>query len=215
MTSTSVGKTIAQYLHETQSARISPEAPFRWASGWQSPVYCDNRRLLSFPLVREAVADALTAAVRERFPTAEAVAAVATAGIPMGALIADRLGLPFAYVRAKPKEHGMGNRIEGLVRPERQVVVVEDLISTGGSSLDAVEALREAGAAVAGLVSVFTYGFPATERRMADAGVRCHSLANLDDLLSVLQEKDGWDDGLRALIGRWREKPESWKPEGA
>jgi len=207
------GLKVAQYLIETQAVRLSPDEPFRWASGWLSPVYCDNRRILSFPVVRNQVLEGLVSAVEQHFAATEAIAAVATAGLPMGALLADRLGLPFCYVRAKPKEHGLGNRIEGIIRPERQVLVVEDLISTGGSSLDAVEALREAGAQVLGLLSLFNYGFPVSEEKFKKAGLHSHSLANLDDLILVLKEQTKWEQKKLELLERWRLKPESWKPD--
>ncbi len=207
-----MGASVAQYLHETGSVRLSLDPPFRWASGWLAPVYCDNRRLLSFPLVRRSVGQALTQAARAEFAACEAIAAVATAGIPLGAILADHLGLPFCYVRSQPKAHGMGQQIEGVVHGGQAVLVIEDLISTGGSSLAAVEALQGAGAHVLGLLSVFTYGFATTRDRFSAAGIRTRSLATLDDLLLVLEGTGEWNSAQRAAIERWRQQPESWSP---
>ena len=150
---------IATYLLETQAVKLSPEKPFQWSSGWLSPIYCDNRITLSDPTARTFIKKALAKVIQKQFPEATAVAGVATAGIPQGVLVADTLQLPFAYVRPKPKEHGMGNQIEGRIAPGQKVVVIEDLISTGGSSLKSVEALRAAGVEVVGMVAIFTYGF--------------------------------------------------------
>src|SRR4028119_1251388 len=151
---------IAEFLLKIKAIKLQPEQPFTWASGWKSPVYCDNRKTLSHPHVRDFVKSELAAMVFEGFPDAECIAGVATAGIPHGALVADLLKLPFVYVRSKPKEHGARNQIEGELQPGWKTVVIEDLVSTGGSSLQAVEALREAGAEVIGLCALFTYGFP-------------------------------------------------------
>ena len=158
-----IKKLFARKLLEIKAVKLQPDEPFTWASGWKSPIYTDNRKTLGFPDVRSFVKLELCHAVQLYFPEAEAVAGVATGAIAQGALVADQLGLPYAYVRPKPKDHGMGNQVEGELRQGAKVVVIEDLISTGGSSLKAVKALREYGVEVVGMVASFTYGFPVAE----------------------------------------------------
>jgi len=154
-----LAENVASMLLEVKAVRLNPDRPFKWASGWNSPIYCDNRITLSYPKVRTAIKNGLASAVQAYWNDVEIIAGVATAGIAQGALVADWLELPFCYVRPEPKKHGMGNQIEGYIKPGQKVVLVEDLVSTGGSSLKAVDALREAGANVLGMVSIFTYGF--------------------------------------------------------
>src|SRR6195952_2343272 len=152
-------KAVAEKLLQVQAVKLSPEKPFTWASGWNSPIYCDNRKLLSFPFVRDFIKSELCSVVFEQFPDAELLAGVATAGIAWGAMVADQLKLPYIYVRPKPKEHGLGNQVEGFYEQGKKVVVVEDLISTGKSSLQVVDVLKNEGMEIAGMVSIFTYGF--------------------------------------------------------
>lgn len=194
-----------------KAIKLQPDEPFTWASGWKSPIYTDNRKTLSFPDVRSFVKLELCHAVQEHFPEAEAVAGVATGAIAQGALVADELGLPYAYVRPKPKDHGMGNQVEGEIRQGAKVVVVEDLISTGGSSLKAVAALRQYGCEVIGMVASFTYGFPVAEAAFSEAGVK---LVTLSDYAAVLEEaaKTGY---IKAedieVLNQWRKAPSEWK----
>ena len=174
----------AAKLLTVKAIKLQPEDPFTWASGWKSPFYCDNRKTLSFPDLRTFVKVELTRIILENFPEAEAVAGVATGAIAQGALVADALALPFAYVRSKAKDHGMANLIEGELKPGTKVVVVEDLISTGGSSLKAVEALRAAGYEVVGMVASYTYGFPVAEQAFADARVKLITLTNYEAVVT-------------------------------
>src|SRR6187399_3240386 len=169
---------VASMLLQIQAIKLNTEKPFTWSSGWKSPIYCDNRLALSFPDVRKSIKEGLTQVIRENFFTAEAIAGVATAGIPQGALVADALDLPFLYVRPKPKDHGMENLIEGKVVRGQKTVVVEDLVSTGGSSLKATQALREAGLEVLGMVSIFNYGFDIATRNFYDANTSLISLCD-------------------------------------
>jgi orotate phosphoribosyltransferase len=202
---------IAEMLLKIQAIKLNTGKPFTWSSGWKSPIYCDNRLSLSFPEVRNAIKRGLMAAIRENFFTAEAIAGVATAGIAHGALVADGLDLPFLYVRPKPKDHGMENLIEGKVVKNQKVVVIEDLVSTGGSSLKAVDALRAAGFNVLGIVSVFTYGFDLATRNFYEADVSLISLSDYGHLLSqAVKEKYVVEDQLVSLKA-WRVDPAHWK----
>ncbi len=202
---------IAEMLLKIQAIKLSTKQPFTWSSGWKSPIYCDNRLSLSYPDVRDAIKNGLVAAIRENFFTAEGIAGVATAGIAHGALVADALELPFLYVRPKPKEHGMGNLIEGRVVKNQKVVVVEDLVSTGGSSLRAVEALRESGFKVLGMVSVFNYGFDVASRNFYEADMSLISLSDYGHMLSqALSAKYISEDELISLKA-WRVDPANWQ----
>lgn len=202
---------IAEMLLKIQAIKLSTQKPFTWSSGWKSPIYCDNRLSLSYPEVRTAIRNGLMAAIRENFFTAEAIAGVATAGIAHGVLVADGLDLPFLYVRPKPKQHGMENLIEGRVVKNQKVVVIEDLVSTGGSSLKAVEALRAAGFKVLGMVSVFNYGFDLATRNFYEADVSLISLSDYGHLLTqAVQEKYIGEEDLISLKA-WRVDPSHWK----
>jgi orotate phosphoribosyltransferase len=198
-------------LLQIQAIKLNTEKPFTWSSGWKSPIYCDNRLSLSYPSIRQAIKTALASAIRENFYTAEAIAGVATAGIAPGALVADALELPFLYVRPKPKDHGMTNLIEGKISKGQKVVVVEDLVSTGGSSLKSVEALRDAGFEVVGMVSIFNYGFDIATQNFKNANVTLISLSDYSHLLtSALNEKYITEDQLISLKA-WRVDPANWK----
>lgn len=205
---------IASKLLEIEAIRLQPTKPFTWASGWKSPIYCDNRLSLSYPEVRTYIKECLTAVVKNHFPTAESIAGVATAGIPQGALLADALDLPFIYVRSKPKGHGMENMIEGKVTPGQKVVVVEDLVSTGGSSLKAVTDLKAAGFEVLGMVAIFTYGFEVARTNFENAGVRLICLSDYSAMLPQALANDYIDDNTLASLVEWRKDPASWKPRG-
>ena len=202
---------VASLLLSVDAIKLNVEKPFLWSSGWKSPIYCDNRLSLSYPDVRKTIKESLAAAVREGFPAAEAVAGVATAGIPQGALVADVLDLPFLYVRPKPKDHGMENLIEGKITKGQKIVVIEDLVSTGGSSLKAVEALRKAGAEVIGMVSVFSYGFEIAEKNFRDANVRLISLCDYGYLLRYALEKNHITEDQLTSLKAWRVDPANWK----
>ena len=204
-------KAFAAKLLDVKAIKLQPNAPFTWASGWKSPFYCDNRKALSFPELRTYVKLELTHAVLEYFSNAEVVAGVATGAIAQGALVADALGLPFVYVRSKAKDHGMGNLIEGELSKGAKVVVVEDLISTGGSSLKAVEAIRQAGAEVIGMVASYTYGFPVAEKAFADAGVKLVTLTDYDHVVEEALETNYISDADIELLHEWRKDPANWK----
>ena len=203
-------KAVAEKLLQIQAIKLSPENPFTWASGWKSPIYCDNRKILSYPHVRDFIKSEMTNTIFTEFPDAEVIAGVATAGIPHGVLVADLLTLPFVYVRSKPKEHGMGNQIEGVLEPGKKVVVIEDLISTGMSSMQAVEALQQAGAEIIGICSVFNYGFDVARDLFASKQIKMISLSNYDALVSLALEKNIIDKADESLLKEWRVSPSSW-----
>lgn len=207
----SIAAEVADKLLEIQAIRLQPEKPFTWASGWKSPIYCDNRLSLSYPEVRNLIRDQLVKSVSHFFPTVEAIAGVATAGIPQGALIADKLELPFIYVRSKPKGHGMENMIEGKVTPGQKVVVVEDLVSTGGSSLKAAEDLKNAGFEVLGMVAIFSYGFDVANKNFSDADVKLVCLSHYDALLPRAVERNYITSETLESLAEWRKDPGSWK----
>ena len=200
----------AAQLLEVKAVKLQPGQPFTWASGWKSPIYCDNRKTLSYPALRSFVKTELTRLVLENFPEAEAVAGVATGAIAQGALVADLLGKPFAYVRSKPKDHGMENLIEGTLPEGARVVVVEDLISTGGSSLKAVDALRRAGFQVVGMVASFTYGFPVAEEAFREAGVRLITLSNYNAVVAEALRTGYIQESDIEMLSEWRKAPETW-----
>ena len=204
-------KAFASKLLKIKAIKLQPNDPFTWASGWKSPFYCDNRKTLSFADLRNFVKLELVHAILEHFPEAEAVAGVATGAIAQGALVADELCLPFAYVRSKPKDHGMGNLIEGELPKGAKVVVVEDLISTGGSSLKAVEAIRQAGCEVVGMVASYTYGFPSAEQAFADAGVKLVTLTDYENVVAEALETGYISNADVDLLHEWRKDPANWK----
>lgn len=204
-------KIFAKKLLDVKAIKLQPEAPFTWASGWKSPFYCDNRKTLAFPALRSFVKLELSRLVAEKYPEAEAVAGVATGAIAQGALVADALGLPFAYVRSKPKDHGLTNLIEGDLKAGMKVVVIEDLISTGGSSLKAVEALRAHGCEVVGMVAAYTYGFPTAEKAFAEAGVELTTLTNYEAVVETALATGYIEEKHVALLHDWRSNPSEWR----
>lgn len=206
----STASTFAEKLLHIKALKISPDQPFTWASGWKSPVYCDNRKILSYPHVRDYVKSELANTIMENFPDAESLAGVATAGIPHGALAADLLRLPFIYVRSKPKGHGLSNQIEGVLTEGQKVVVIEDLVSTGMSSLEAVDALRAAGADVIGMCALFTYGFPQAEEAFAKANVKLITLSNYAALMEVAATQNIIQEADMEKLGQWRISPSTW-----
>ena len=201
---------IAEKLLQINAVKLNPQNPFTWASGWKSPIYCDNRKILSYAHVRDYIKSEMTNAVFTEFPDAEVIAGVATAGIPWGALVADLLSLPFIYVRSKPKEHGMGNQIEGVLHAGQKVVVIEDLISTGKSSLEAVKAIQEAQGEVVGLCSVFTYEFPIAQQIFSAENIKTLSMSNYSSLIDIALEKKIISDDEVTLLKSWRENPSEW-----
>ncbi|MCG9899081.1 MAG: orotate phosphoribosyltransferase [Hydrotalea sp.] len=204
-------KAVAEKLLQAGAVQLRPQAPFTWASGWKSPIYCDNRRVLSFPYIRDFIKSELCNVIFEKFPDADALAGVATAGIAWGAMAADQLKLPFLYVRPKPKEHGMGNQIEGAVVPGQKVIVVEDLISTGKSSLQVVEVLRNAGVEVVGMAAIFSYGFPVAEEAFQTAQVSLEVLTDYAHLVALAVEKGTVEVGTADLLLEWRKDPATWQ----
>lgn len=190
-----------------------PKKPFDWASGWKSPIYCNNRDTLSFPHVRNVIKEAFVNFVRSKYPDAEGIAGVATGAIAHGALVADVLGLPFVYVRSAPKGHGLENLVEGRVSPGQKLVIIEDLVSTGGSSIKVVNALREKGAEVLGMGAIFTYGFQTAIDNFQNANCELTALTNFDVLLPAAIEKGLITDDLMDTIKLWREHPEIWNGE--
>jgi orotate phosphoribosyltransferase len=201
---------IADNLLNIGAVRLSPDNPFTWASGWKSPIYCDNRRTLSFPPVRRTIAHGLADIVRDHYPKATAIAGVATGAIAQGMLVAELLDLPFVYVRPEPKKHGMGNQVEGFLPENSKVAVIEDLISTGGSSLKAVDALRGAGAEVLGMAAIFTYGFAQADEAFASAGCKVITLSNYDNLLPRAKAIGQVTEEHLQTLREWRKAPGSW-----
>lgn len=207
---TSIDKKLAKSLMDIKAVLLRPQEPFTWASGWHSPIYCDNRRILSHPELRAQVAQWLADKAMELYPEAEVVAGVATGAIAHGVLAADRMQKPFVYVRPKPKDHGTGSQIEGELAPGKKVVVIEDLISTGMSSLAAVKALRDAGAQVLGMVAIFTYGFDLAAQRFEEDKVRLDTLSNYSALVDVASETGYISSAAKSLLHEWREDPSEW-----
>lgn len=205
-----LAKEIARDLLKIKAVYLKPEEPFTWASGIKSPIYTDNRVTLAYPETRTLIEDGFVEKIRAEFPDVEVIAGTATAGIPHGAIIADKMNLPFAYIRSKPKDHGAGNQIEGRVAPGQKMVVIEDLISTGGSVLDAIAVAKREGADVIGSAAIFTYELPKAEKNFNDAGVKLVTLSNYTELIH-LAEQEGYinAEGL-ALLKRFKEDQENW-----
>ncbi|WP_229310805.1 orotate phosphoribosyltransferase [Larkinella arboricola] len=205
-----VAEQVARLLLEVKAVRLRPEEPFTWSSGWKSPIYCDNRITLSHPEVRSYIRSELANAIQKQFPGVDAIAGVATAGIAQGALVADALNLPFLYVRPEPKKHGMGNQIEGRLEAGQRVVVLEDLISTGGSSLKVVDVLRQSGAEVLGMAAIFTYGFPVAAQNFADKAVQLVCLSDYETLVEQARKLDYIAADAMSSLAAWRQNPAEW-----
>ena len=205
-----IKKQFAQKLMDIKAIKLQPNDPFTWASGWKSPIYTDNRKTLGHPSLRSFVKLELCHVIQKQFPEAEAVAGVATGAIAQGVLVAEELGLPYCYVRPKPKDHGMGNQVEGEIKKGSKVIVVEDLISTGGSSLKAVAALREYGVEVIGMVASFTYGFPVAEEAFREAGVKLITLSNYDAVIEQAAETGYIKEEEKSVLAEWRKDPSVW-----
>lgn len=208
---TSIEQNVAQSLLQIKAIKLSPANFFTWASGWHSPIYCDNRKILSYPEVRKLVYKSFSQIIAEKYPEAEIIAGVATGAIAHGALVAENMGKPFIYVRSAPKSHGLTNQVEGEYSKGARVVVIEDLVSTGGSSLNAVEALRDAGCEVLGMVAIFTYGFPAAEENFRKAGVVLDTLSNYNAMISLAVEQGYVHADEIETLKEWRQNPSEWK----
>lgn len=202
---------VTKRLLAINTIKIQPEHPFTWASGWKSPIYCDNRKILSFPETRTFICSQFVKLVREKYPDAEAIAGVATGAIAHGVLVAEVMQLPFIYVRSKPKGHGLENLIEGDIRPGTKVVIIEDLISTGGSSLGAAEAIRNYGAEVLGMLAIFTYNFPLATKNFFEANIGLTTLSNYNLLLKLAYESGEITDSQLESLNNWRKNPETWE----
>jgi orotate phosphoribosyltransferase len=207
---TTAAAAIAEKLLQINAVKLSIDTPYTWASGWKSPIYCDNRKALGYPYIRDFIKSELSAVIFEHFADAETIAGVATAGISWGAMAADQLKLPFMYVRPKPKEHGMGNQIEGMYEKGQRVVVVEDLISTGKSSLQVCEVLQQEGLIIDGMISIFNYGFPQAEKAFADAGIKLISLSNYDALINHAKTTGVITEVQINTLLQWKQNPAEW-----
>jgi len=201
---------VAKRLLAIDTIKIQPNIPFTWASGWKSPIYCDNRKVLSFPETRTFICNQFVKLIRQKYPNVEAIAGVATGAIAHGVLVAEVLQLPFIYVRSKPKGHGLENLIEGDIQPGTKVVIIEDLISTGGSSIGAAEAIRNFGAEVLGMLAIFTYNFPLAAQNFEDANIEITTLSNYNILLKLAYESGEITDSQLESLNDWRKSPETW-----
>jgi orotate phosphoribosyltransferase len=200
----------AELLLQINAIKLNPSKPFLWASGWQSPIYCDNRLTLSFPAIRNYIRDEFSKQIEDKYGKPDVIAGVATGAIGIGILVAEELGLPFVYVRPEPKKHGRQNQVEGFLQKGQNVVVVEDLISTGNSSLLAVEALKEAGANVKGMVAIFSYGFDVAEENFKKANVELNTLSNYENLLNLAVAKQYITEEEQQTLQDWRKNPSEW-----
>ncbi len=203
---------LAEKLLHVSAIKLQPENPFIWSSGWNSPIYTDNRVTLSYPEIRNFIKVELSRIILERFPDVEVIAGVATGAIAQGALVADTLGLPYVYVRSSPKDHGLENLIEGNLKPGQKVVVIEDLVSTGGSSLKAVDAIRNAGGEVSGMAAIFTYQFPLATKKFKEAGVELVTISNYSAMLEAALETSYIKESDLAALEQWRQDPANWVP---
>ena len=204
-------KAVAEKLLQINAIKLSPQQPFTWASGWKSPIYCDNRKVLSFPYIRDFIKSEMCSIIFEKFPHADVLAGVATAGIAWGAMAADQLKLPYIYVRTKPKEHGLANQIEGNLEKGQKVLVIEDLISTGKSSLQVCDVLNAAGVGVIGMVSIFTYGFEIAENAFKASAIPFYSLTNYQTLIDLAVEKGIVAPAEQNTLLNWRADPANWQ----
>lgn len=203
-------KQVAECLLKIKAIKLQPNNPFTWASGWHSPIYCDNRKTLSYPEIRTLIRDAFVDEIKKNFPQTELIAGVATGAIAQGALVAQSLGLPFVYVRSSPKDHGLGNLIEGDLKKNQKTVIIEDLISTGGSSLKAAEALRSSGADVLGMVAIFTYGFHVSEKAFKEHSINLTTLSNYNVLIETALSEGYISESDVEKLKEWRKSPDSW-----
>jgi orotate phosphoribosyltransferase len=204
---------VASKLLKIKAVKLQPSNPFTWASGWKSPIYCDNRKTLSYPSLRNFIKLELSRIIREKYDQVDAIAGVATGAIAQGAMVAEELGLPFVYVRSSPKDHGLENLIEGDLKPGMKVVVIEDLISTGGSSLKAVEAIRADGSEVIGMLAIFTYGFPVAEVAFKKAKVELTTLSNYEAVLEMALSTNYIHESELKALQEWRKSPSTWMPK--
>lgn len=204
---------VTKKLLQINTIKVQPSNPFIWASGWLSPIYCDNRKILSYPETRTFICEQFINIIKEKYPDVEVIAGVATGAIAHGALVAEKMGLPFVYVRSKPKDHGLENLIEGDLKPEQKIVIIEDLVSTGGSSLKAAEALTNFGGDVLGMVAIFTYNFPVATQNFEKAGIELSTLSNYQTLINYAIEKGEIDEKELERLQRWRENPSKWGKE--
>lgn len=211
MENNTLKRDFASKLLRIKAIKLQPNEPFTWASGWKSPFYCDNRKTLSYPDIRTFVKVGMVHAILKHFPEADVIAGVATAGIPQAALIADVLNMPLIYIRSKPKDHGLENLIEGEMKEGAKVVVIEDLISTGGSSLKAVEAIRKAGGDVVGMVASYTYGFPIAAQAFKDANVKLVTLTDYDHVVAEALATGYIQESDTELLNEWRKDPSGWR----
>ena len=207
-----IAKKTAELLLQINAIKLEPENPFTWASGWKSPIYCDNRIMLSYPAVRNFVREEIAKQVENLYGRPDVIAGVATGAIGIGILVAEALGLPFVYVRPKPKEHGRQNQIEGYFEPGQSVVVIEDLISTGNSSLNAVQALKEQNADIKGMIAIFTYGFPISTENFEKEGVELHTLSDYENLIEQASDSHYIKENQLQTLLEWRSNPQQWKP---
>jgi len=201
---------VARQLLAINTIKIQPDAPFTWASGWKAPIYCDNRKILSYPATRTFICKAFSELVREKYPDAEAIAGVATGAIAHGVLVAEELGLPFIYIRSAPKGHGLENLIEGDIPQGTKTVIIEDLVSTGTSSLNAAQAVRNYGAEVLGMLAIFTYNFPHAAANFENANIELTTLSNYNVLLKLAHDSGEINDKQLASLNNWRKTPETW-----
>lgn len=206
-----IRQNVASDLLKINAIKLSPNNPFTWASGWNSPIYCDNRKTLSYPDVRANIRNAFCKLIKDKYPNVEVIAGVATGAIAQGVLVAEQLGLPFIYIRSSAKAHGMGNQIEGEYKAGQKVVVIEDLVSTGGSSLKAVDALREAGCDVLGMLAIFTYGFPHAKENFKSADCSLDCLSDYEALIDLAVAENYVDKSQIAELKDWREAPDQWR----
>jgi len=202
---------VAEFLLQIKAIKLQPKNPYKWASGWNSPIYCDNRITLSYPNIRTFIRQSYSEAVVEYFGKPDVIAGVATGGLAQGALVAQELGLPFIYVRSEPKAHGMGNQIEGHFEKGQKVIVIEDLISTGGSSVNAIEALKDAGLEVKGLIAIFTYGFKVADENFKKVACPYVTLTNYDFLIEEALKKEYITENDLLSLREWKDNPEAWK----
>ncbi len=208
-----ISKKVAENLLQINAIKLNPSNPFTWASGWNSPIYCDNRKTLSYPESRKLIYESFAGMIAEKYPQATIIAGVATGAIAHGALVAERMGKPFIYIRSAAKGHGLANQIEGECPWGAKVVVVEDLVSTGGSSLSAVEALRQAGCEVLGMVAIFTYGFPVAEENFRKAGVELTTLSDYNTLINTAIERGYVKPEELESLNKWRQNPSEWEKQ--